>query len=86
MDQETGTEDLTHLGPEVQVSNEFAFVKIEKVLTRNGERLLIESPRLGHKIMLDALELESLTWQKHETFSKFLETPFGPLTPADHES
>jgi hypothetical protein len=63
---------------EIEVSNEFAIVSVRKVLTRNGARLEIHSPRLGHKIRLDALALESLTWQPMETFTKFLETPFGP--------
>lgn len=51
--------------------------------TRNGERLEIVAPRLGKHIRLDPLELESLTWQTTETFSKFLETPFGPLPMED---
>jgi hypothetical protein len=65
-------------GDEIEVGNEFAIVSVRKVLTRNGARLEIHSPRLGHRIRLDALALESLTWQPMETFTKFLETPFGP--------
>jgi hypothetical protein len=57
---------------------------VRKVWTRNGERLEIVAPRLGKHIRLDPLELESLTWQTTETFSKFLETPFGPL-PLENE-
>jgi hypothetical protein len=63
---------------EIEVTNEFAVVSVRKVFTRNGERLEIISPRLGHSIRLDALALESLTWQPMDTFTKFLETPFGP--------
>ncbi|HZR99804.1 MAG TPA: dihydrodiol dehydrogenase [Chloroflexota bacterium] len=59
------------------IANEFATVTIEKVATRNGERLRISSPRLNTSIELDALALESLTWQPPETFSRFLEQPFG---------
>jgi hypothetical protein len=62
----------------IEVTNEFAQVRVRKVWTRNGERLEISSPRLGHTIRLDALALESLTWQTMETFTRFLETPFGP--------
>jgi hypothetical protein len=62
---------------EIQLVNEFAIVRVRKVTTRNGARLEIESPRLGRSIRLDALALESLTWQRPETFSQFLETPFG---------
>jgi len=62
----------------MELSNEFAIVNVQKVETGNGVRLEIESPKLGHKIRLDPLELESLSWQEHEAFSEFLETPFGP--------
>jgi hypothetical protein len=65
-------------GEEVEVANEFAQVSVCKVLTRNGERLEIRSPKLGRCIRLDPLELESLTWQTTETFARFLEEPFGP--------
>jgi hypothetical protein len=60
------------------IANEFAMVYVRKVLTRNGERLEIESPKLGYKIQLDPLELESISWQPKEVFSRFLRTPFGP--------
>ena len=63
---------------EIHIGNEFALVAVRKVWTRNGARLEIRSPRLGYSIALDALALESLTWQTMDTFSKFLATPFGP--------
>lgn len=63
---------------EWEVANEFAAVRVRRRRTRNGERLEIEAPRLGRRITLCALELESLTWQTPETFSRFLATPFGP--------
>jgi hypothetical protein len=59
------------------IGNEFATVTVEKVVTRNGERLRISSARLNTSVELDALALESLTWQPPETFSRFLEQPFG---------
>jgi hypothetical protein len=62
----------------VQIGNEFSFVRMRKVFTRNGERLEIEAPRLGTSIRLDPMQLESLTWQEPSTFSQFLESPFGP--------
>jgi hypothetical protein len=62
----------------VELANEYATVQVRKVHTRNGVRLEISSPRLGRGIRLCPLELESLTWQTHETFSEFLRTPFGP--------
>lgn len=65
----------------ITVANEFAEVRIRKVHTRNGERLEIDAFRRGFRIQLDALELESLTWQTHETFSTFLRASIGPDEP-----
>ncbi len=62
----------------IEVINEFATVTVRKIWTRNGVRLEISSPRLGTSIQLDALALESLTWQTMDTFSRFLEEPLGP--------
>jgi hypothetical protein len=73
----TGLDDVTEASEPVEIGNEFAFVRVRKVLTRNGERLEIEAPKIGRVIRLDSLELESLTWQTHDTLSKFMERPFG---------
>lgn len=62
----------------IQVVNEFTTVRVRKQFTRNGERLEIHSAKLGTTILLDPLELESLTWQTTQTFSRMLETPYGP--------
>ena len=62
----------------LELANEYAQVLVRKVSTRNGTRLEIVAPHLGRGIRLCPLELETLTWQAHETFSGFLETPFGP--------
>jgi hypothetical protein len=35
-------------------------------------------PSSGREILLCPLELEALTWQDHELFSRLLETPHGP--------
>lgn len=65
----------------IRISNEFAYVEVSKVRTPRGERLEIREPRSGHRIRIDALGLESLSWQDSDIFSEFLkepETPFGP--------
>ena len=62
----------------IEIANEFASVVVRRVETRNGVRLRIQSSRLQRAIDLDPLELESLTWQSHDLFSKFLAHPFGP--------
>jgi hypothetical protein len=60
------------------LANEFAEVVVRKVRTRNGVRLEIAAPRLERRVLLCPLELEALTWQTSETFSRLLATPFGP--------
>jgi hypothetical protein len=63
----------------IELANEFARVRVSKLETDNGVRLLIESPLTGHSIALCPLQLESLTWQRPDTFSRFLSRPFEPL-------
>ncbi|MEU5397837.1 hypothetical protein ABZ348_00870 [Streptomyces sp. NPDC005963] len=63
---------------EFTVINEFTAVRISKVRTPNGHRVEIRSLRLGHRIRLDPLALESISWQTPEVFSRFLDQPFGP--------
>jgi hypothetical protein len=53
------------------------------VETRNGSRLLIESPKSGQWVALCPLELEALTWQGPPTFSAMIGHPFGPLIAGD---
>jgi hypothetical protein len=61
-----------------EFTNEFAFTLVRKVGTDNEARLEIISPKLGYQTYLGAPLLESLTWQSPQTFSKFLEEPYGP--------
>ena len=69
----------------IEIGNEFAQVRVRKIETRNGSRLLIESTKTGQSISLCPLELESLTWQTADTFSAMLANPFEalPLAGAD---
>lgn len=64
-------------GGQIRIANEFADVTIRKVGTRNGERLEITASKRGYTIQLDAVQLESLTWQRPETFSSFLRSSIG---------
>jgi len=59
----------------IRLANEFTEVVVERVRTRNGARLRIRVPSSGHEIMLCPLELEALTWQDHDTFSRLLGRP-----------
>ena len=65
----------------IRLGNEFSEVLVEPVQTRNGVRLRISVPASGHQILLCPLELEALTWQDHEFFSRLLATPHGPEEP-----
>jgi hypothetical protein len=73
-------------GPGLTIGNEFTTIEVRKIRTRNGERLEILSRRLGLRIHLDPLELESLTWQDASTFSRLLETPSGPADITESRS
>jgi hypothetical protein len=75
---------LAHItGEPLTVANEFAEVRVVRVETRNGSRLLIESPKSGQWVALCPLELEALTWQNTATFSAMVGNPFGPLVPEE---
>jgi hypothetical protein len=63
----------------VEIGNEFASVCVRKVLTRNGARLEVSSPRRNLNVYLDSTVLEALTWQTPESLSILLETPLQPL-------
>jgi hypothetical protein len=63
----------------LRVANEFADVTVRVVATGNGERLQIDSARRGTRILLDSVELEALTWQPTDVFSKMLEGSIGPI-------
>jgi hypothetical protein len=62
----------------MEIANEYARVQVRRVKARNGSRMEIVAPHLGRGIRLCPLELETLTWQTHDTFSDFLATPFEP--------
>jgi hypothetical protein len=70
-------------GEDIVLANEFSEVRVCRVETRNGSRLLIESPKSGQWVALCPLEVEALTWQNPQTFSAMIGNPFGPLV--DHE-
>ena len=71
--------DYTPDGDWIEVGNEFASVGVRRVLTRNGVRLQVRSAKLESDVFLDAVVLESLTWQTADSLSLLLETPLEPL-------
>lgn len=69
------------VGEPLRIANEFSEIVVTRVETRNGTRLLIDSPKSGQWIALDPLELESLTWQTVHTFSAMISSPYEPMFP-----
>lgn len=67
------------VGEPITIANEFSEIRVRRVATRNGARLLVEAPRSGQWVTLCPLELEALTWQGPATFSAMIAHPFGPL-------
>ena len=75
-ERETDENDLR--GEEVvEIANEFAYVHVRKVNTRNGERLEIRSPRRDTLIRLDPTELDAISGLDPEAFTRLLEDPPG---------
>jgi hypothetical protein len=66
-------------GAAITVGNEFSEIRVSRVETRNGARLLIEAPKSGQWVALCPLEVEALTWQNAQTFSAMIGHPFAPL-------
>lgn len=69
------------VGVPLTVANEFSEITVALVETRNGARLLVDSPKTGQWIALDPLELEALTWQTVQTFSAMIAQPHAPMFP-----
>jgi hypothetical protein len=66
-------------GEPITIGNEFSEIRVSRVMTRNGARLLVEAPKSGQWVALCPLELEALTWQNADTFSAMIGKPFAPL-------
>ncbi|WSQ14791.1 hypothetical protein OG604_47640 [Streptomyces sp. NBC_01231] len=72
-------------GEPLRLGNEFSEIRVSRVETRNGSRLLVESTRSGQWVALCPLELEALTWQNTATFAAMIGNPFGPLLPEEEK-
>jgi hypothetical protein len=73
------------VGEPLTIANEFTEIRVLRVETRNGSRLLIDSPKSGQWITLDPLELEAITWQNTATISAMVGHPFGPLISGEEQ-
>ena len=72
-------------GEPITLGNEFSEVRISRIDTRNGARLLIESPKSGHWVALCPLEVEALTWQNTAVFSAMIGNPGAPLMAEEQD-
>ncbi|GAA2118457.1 hypothetical protein [Actinomadura napierensis] len=68
----TSDDEQRSLGPAQSVSNEFAFITFTRVLTGNGERLLLESPKRRRRVLLDPVVLDALTCFTPEELSRLV--------------
>lgn len=73
------------VGEPLTIANEFSEIRVSLVETRNGARLLVESPKSGQWIALDPMELEAVTWQTTQTFSEMIAHPYEPMFPNAHK-
>lgn len=68
-----------------EINNGGATALVRKVRRKNGARLEVFSPELDQRVYLDALLLESISWQTPETFAESLEglSETARTTPED---
>jgi hypothetical protein len=59
------------------IANEFTGVKVRKVITRNGERLEISTPKIGHRVLLDAMQLEIISTLTPAKFNELFARNLG---------
>ena len=85
-DDENDDPTVARLGEPFGIANEFTGVTVQKVRTRNGERLELITPRTGQRVLLDAMQLEIITTLEpakfSELFARHLGSYEGPGEPA----
>lgn len=70
MTDQEASNHFIDIAEETVVSGEPADVTVRRIRTPKGERLEVRSP--DDVIRIDALGLESLSWQEQDVFSEFL--------------
>ncbi|MER5751981.1 hypothetical protein [Streptomyces sp. NPDC002088] len=68
---------IVRRGDWIGIGNEFSGVRLRKVWTPQGERLEIEVPKRGYRILLDAMQLEIVAAQRPEKFSQLFAVQLG---------
>lgn len=68
---------IVDVGEYLGIANEFTGTLVRKVSTRNGERLEVSTPRFGHRVLLDAMQLEIISTLTPEKFSELFSRNLG---------
>lgn len=68
-----------------EIGDGAATARVRKAPTRNGARLEIHSPEGDRRVFLDALLLESISWQTPQTFAESLDGPPEEFARTDEE-
>ncbi|MGA7835807.1 MAG: hypothetical protein WCA31_11430 [Acidimicrobiales bacterium] len=74
---EFADDGLLETGESIGVANEFTGVVVRKVLTRNGERLELTTPKFGYRVLLDAMQLEIISTLTPEKFNELFARNLG---------
>ncbi|MBN9747995.1 hypothetical protein DMP23_44105 [Amycolatopsis sp. A1MSW2902] len=70
-------ETVRPVGEPIGIANEFTGVRVQKVRTRNGERLEVTTPKHGHRVLLDAMQLEIISTLTPEAFTELIARRLG---------
>lgn len=73
----TSSDGVIRAGERFGIGNEFTGVQVRKVWTRQGERLELFVPKMGSRILLDAMQLEIIAAQDPEKFSTLFAIQLG---------
>lgn len=72
-----GDPTVEPVGEPIGIANEFTGVVIRKMLTRNGERLEVTTPKSGHRVLLDAMQLEIISTLTPDAFTEMIARRLG---------
>jgi hypothetical protein len=76
-DSSNEDDGVVPIGEVLGIANEFTGVTMQKVLTRNGERLELRTPKAGYRVLLDAMQLEIISTLTPETFTELFARKLG---------
>jgi hypothetical protein len=72
---------------EIEIANEFAWVRLQKEDgVANGPRLVLRDMRTGRTMYLDPLELEAISWMGHQELLSLLAPAFTRAREAAERS